>query len=206
MKNYWNTHLNKINITCCCPAPAPGGRGGRKRKANDHDYYSKDIHHHQDNCNYGSKKSKMISSTESTQIENNSRQVGSCRKEERSSSSSSIMTATNYPHWLGENDYQSLNFDCVDIDLQYSTPSSSWVQYYLPTVTDNNATSSSTFVFDDEPFIASMDSFLLFEAAFGYAPAAAAAAATTQGMQSSVMTTLSSADDPHSHISSLLSP
>lgn len=107
------------------------------------------------------------------------------------------MTATNYPHWLGENDYQSLNFDCVDIDHQYSTPSSSWVQYYLPTVTDNNATSSSTFVFDDEPFIASMDSFLLFEAAFGCIPAAAAAAAT-EGMQSSVMTPLSSADDPHS--------
>lgn len=104
------------------------------------------------------------------------------------------MTATNYPHWLGENDYQSLNFDCVDIDHQYSTPSSSWVQYYLPTVTDNNATSSSTFVFDDEPFIASMDSFLLFEAAFGCIPAAAA----TEGMQSSVMTPLSSADDPHS--------
>ncbi|PRQ46318.1 putative transcription factor MYB-HB-like family [Rosa chinensis] len=203
VKNYWNTHLNKNNTACHCPAPAPGGRRGRKRKTNDHDHYSDDTHHHQDNCQCSNKRSKIISSTETTKTESITREeepkYGISSKEDDQSSSSimSTMTATSYPYWMGDyssNTDQSLNFDYADIDHQYS-PSSSWVQYYLPTITNNNATSSSTFVFDDEPFIAYMDSFLLLEAAFG---CTSAATATSEGMQSSVMMPLSSANDPHS--------
>ncbi|KAL6226289.1 hypothetical protein ACLB2K_000252 [Fragaria x ananassa] len=202
VKNYWNTHLNKNNIGCC-PAPESGGLSGRKRKTNNHDNYSDNTHKHQDNCRCSNKTRKTIGGTESTKTESMTREeelkdgINSKEDDPSSSTITSTMTATSYPYWMGDytsNTDQSLNFDYADIDHQYS-PSSSWIQCCLPTITGNIATSSSTFAFDDEPFFAHMDSFLLLEAAFGCTTAAAAA---TEGMQSSATMPFSSADDPHS--------
>ncbi|XP_050371505.1 transcription factor TT2-like [Argentina anserina] len=201
VKNYWNTHLNKNNAACSCPAGAPGGQVCSKRKANDHNHYSDNANQHRDNYHHCSNKTRKTIDTESTKTESitpeeEQKDGNSSREDDQSSSSiMSARMATSYPYWMGgysSNTDQSLNFEYADTDYQYPL-NSNWVQYCLPTITNNNAT-TSTFVFDDEPFFAYMDSFLLLEAGIG----CSSTAAPTEGMQSSVMMPLSSTNDPHS--------